>query len=708
MRGQGHGGKVATAGVHPESFENMPQNSYLRRAIRKVGRFVRRDGGHATQPMQNDRKPDVSVVVVVYNIPREAPRTLLSLSASYQRHVDRDEYEVIVVDNGSSPALDPALVERLDGHFRLIRIDDASPSPAAAVNRGLAAARGNVIGVMIDGARIASPGLVHFARHGVQLYRRAVVAALGWYLGFDYQRFAMQAGYDQAEEDRLLGSIGWPRDGYRLFEIATMDESSFNGWLVPISESNGLFLSRETWDLLGGMDERFGLPGGGLVNLDTFRRALELPEAELVTLLGEGTFHQLHGGVATNMPATALADNWGAWTQQYLSIRGRHYDLPAVQNPPTYIGTLPQSVLSRFVRAALHSSRGVAPLGAQFDPALWSFAPPPPPSSPSAGAIIDLAQTEFRAGRYAACAAVARLAREYAPNEAEPQRLLSLLVDDGAAGSAVETHLALGDACRLLGMNARAIANYQAALAVEANLVRAHIGLATLRLPGDFYHVWLDRLYSALKPETIIEIGVSEGASLALARPPTLVIGVDPNPRAMHPLRADTRLFAETSDEFFVKDRPGSILGGRPLGVGFIDGLHLFEQALKDFINLERYCGPRSVILFHDTMPLDERTQRRSCDTQFHTGDVWKTVLCLKHYRADLDIFTIAAPWTGLTIVTGLDPMSRVLADRYDEAVARFVDMPFSEFEHRMDAALEIVPNDWGIVEARLKARNIL
>ena len=35
-----------------------------------------------------ERKPSLSVVVVVYNMPREAPRTLLSLSATYQRHID--------------------------------------------------------------------------------------------------------------------------------------------------------------------------------------------------------------------------------------------------------------------------------------------------------------------------------------------------------------------------------------------------------------------------------------------------------------------------------------------------------------------------------------------------------------------------------------------------------------------------------------------
>src|ERR1700730_7800784 len=126
-----------------------------------------------------ERRPNVSVVVVVYNIPREAPRTLHSLSAAYQRHIDPDDYEVIVVDNGSNPPLDARLVEGLEGHFRLIRIDPTRSSPAHAVNRGLAEARGAVIGVMIDGARIVTPGLLHFARHGARLYDKAAVATLG-------------------------------------------------------------------------------------------------------------------------------------------------------------------------------------------------------------------------------------------------------------------------------------------------------------------------------------------------------------------------------------------------------------------------------------------------------------------------------------------------------------------------------------------------
>jgi hypothetical protein len=103
-------------------------------------------------------RPKVSVVVVVYNIPREAPRTLRSIAADYQRNIAAEEYEVIVVDNGSNPPFDASIFASLPGNFRLIRIDPAPPSPAHALNRGIAEAKGDVIGVMIDGARMITPG----------------------------------------------------------------------------------------------------------------------------------------------------------------------------------------------------------------------------------------------------------------------------------------------------------------------------------------------------------------------------------------------------------------------------------------------------------------------------------------------------------------------------------------------------------------------
>ncbi|WP_445492912.1 glycosyltransferase [Rhodopseudomonas sp. RCAM05734] len=667
-------------------------------------------------PALNSRRPQVSIVVVVYNIPRESRRTLLSLCARYQRHIAAHEYEVLVVDNGSTPPVDPEMVRSCGDNFRLIRIKDASSSPAMAANRGIAEARGEYIGVMVDGARIASPGLVHFARSGARMFERSIVGALGWYLGRDYQRFGVLAGYDHAQEDQLLDSISWPNDGYRLFEIATMDESSVDGWLSTIAELNALFASRATWQLLGGLDEKFDLPGGGLVNLDTFRRAVELPDARLVLMLGEGTFHRLHGGVATNSAPDKARTNWDLWAGQYEQIRSRPYALPVLANPPAYVGTLPTPVLARLVRAAVHPAKlhnSPAPLGDGFDFGLWTAAASPRSSDPVIAQLVDLAQQQFRAGQYAAVAALSRLILKRDPREPEAGRLLSLscpwLPSEAAPYPPQENyHLVLGEACRLFGENEAAKGHYQEALKINRDLVQAHVGLATIRLPGDFYYQWLDRLYTELKPDVVVEIGVYEGKSLAYLRPPTLAIGVDPEPRPLVPLQVNAKIFKQTSDDFFAGSELAGLLKDNRVTIGFIDGLHLFEQALKDFINLEKYCGPKSIIMFHDTLPLDEATQSRATDTQFHTGDVWKTIVCLKHYRPDLDVFTIATPWTGLTVVAGLDPGSRILADRYDEAVERFMKMPFGEVADCLDASMNVVPNDWGVVKKRLGSHGIL
>ncbi len=412
--------------------------------------------------------PDLSVVVVAYNMPREAPRTLLSLSPRHQREIDPRDYEVIVVDNGSEPPLDPGMVADLGESFRLIRIERASRSPARAVNLGIAEARGDVICVMVDGARLATPGLLHFGRAGVRIHETAVVATLGWYLGHDFQRYAMRDGYDQAAEDALLAKIGWPQDGYRLFEIGTMDESSAEGWLQPIAESNALFMRRELWDAIGGVDEAFGSPGGGLLNLDTLSRALSLPDGRLVLLLGEGTFHQLHGGVATNAPPGQMADNWRSWSEEYERIRGRPYSLPRPAHPPVYLGRLPRAALRHFVRAALAPVRRGAepPLGRGFDPELWIEGAPRMPADPALAHVVALAQTSFRAGRYADAAALARLVRHRAPEEPEPQRLLSLVASALEAGEPLDAghFLLLGEARRLLGDEAPAAADRRQAL----------------------------------------------------------------------------------------------------------------------------------------------------------------------------------------------------------------------------------------------------
>jgi hypothetical protein len=274
----------------------------------------------------------VSVVVVAHDMARELPRTLRTLATPYQRGVDPDEYEILVVDNGSSPPVSAASDAGVS--VRVLRLEDASVSPARAANVGVAAACGDLVGLIVDGARMASPGLIAGARLGASVAARAVVTAPAWHLGADVQH----GEGDQEAEDRLLASAAWESDGYALFRVAVPARSSARGLFGPMGESSSLFLERGLWDELGGLDERFVLPGGGMVNHDLYRRACGLAGVQLVVLLGEGTFHQYHGGASTSgrVPPDATR-------AEYETIVGAPHRPPS--NRPIYVGSVPTEYL---------------------------------------------------------------------------------------------------------------------------------------------------------------------------------------------------------------------------------------------------------------------------------------------------------------------------------------------------------------------------
>lgn len=272
--------------------------------------------------------PELSIIVISYNIPRELPRTLYSLSAAFQRDIARETFEVVVVDNGSPTPPEMTDFADLDVDLRLLRMQPPHPSPVGAVNFGVAQARGRYVCVYIDGARLASPRLLATALEALRLSPRAVVGSRGRYLGPDFQSAAMRRGYTREREDRMLEEIGWRDDGYKLFGASVFDESSFATWFQPVAESNSLFLSRALWDELGGYDPCFERAGGGMANLDAWRRAISLPGAMPIVLLGEATFHQLHGGSSTNHPepmerGTLLAE-------EYRRLRGFPFQVPQV------------------------------------------------------------------------------------------------------------------------------------------------------------------------------------------------------------------------------------------------------------------------------------------------------------------------------------------------------------------------------------------
>ncbi|WP_300527305.1 CmcI family methyltransferase [Maricaulis sp.] len=284
--------------------------------------------------MADETSLDLSVVVCAYDMERELPRTIFTLSKAYQRGVKQIDFEILVVDNGSPIAVDETALREIEPRVRVVRFAPGNPSPLKAINEVAAQAKGRLLGLFIDGARLASPGIYRNALDAHRAAPNRVIGTIGMHLGPDVQMRSVLAGYDQAAEDRLLASQPWRKDGYRLFDISVLAGSSAGGWFRPIAESNGVFLSRQLWQSLGGLDERFVQPGGGVANLDFWKRAVEKSHGEPWMMLGEATFHQVHGGAATNGPQEARK----AMFAEYEKLTGA--PLAPLDYKARYIGTL--------------------------------------------------------------------------------------------------------------------------------------------------------------------------------------------------------------------------------------------------------------------------------------------------------------------------------------------------------------------------------
>jgi SAM-dependent methyltransferase len=272
----------------------------VQRRLSSVG-LVRTSSRPRVETSGSNRAPELSLVVATYNMSRELPRTIRSLSPVMQLGISTDEYEIVVVDNGSTEPTSEAELRRWGANVRFVSFEGSSPSPVGAINHGLSLARGELCGVMIDGAHLASPGLLAGALDASRIDPRAVITPATFHLGHEIQNLSTSAGYDRENEDRLLDEIAWTEDGYRLFKVSVpFGVSHRGGWFVPHLESNALFMTAAMWREIGGYDVRYRSPGGGLVSMDTFRRASELPHAQLVVLLGEGVFHQVHDGITTS------------------------------------------------------------------------------------------------------------------------------------------------------------------------------------------------------------------------------------------------------------------------------------------------------------------------------------------------------------------------------------------------------------------------
>ncbi|MEM9341750.1 MAG: hypothetical protein AAGA87_01765 [Pseudomonadota bacterium] len=211
---------------------------------------------------------------------------------------------------------------------------------------------------------------------------------------------------------------------------------------------------------------------------------------------------------------------------------------------------------------------------------------------------------------------------------------------------------------------------------------------------GMGYRRFLQEMHGQVAFDWYMEVGCRSGRSFAPVRSAT--IAVDPH----FSINADVvgekpalHIFQQTSDAFF--ESRFLQKNGIRLGLSFLDGMHLIEFLLRDFIATEAASAPDGITTIHDCCPFSHEMTTRDLDNLpggAWTGDVWKILPILQTYRDDLKIDVLDCRRTGLVVVSNLDPKSTVLRERYDDILTVYqrlslqafgVDRLFDSFTYR-------------------------
>ncbi len=551
----------------------------------------------------------ITFVVAAYNIPQQLERTLFTCGAEYQ-NAPADQIEIIVVDNGSDPAVGNDLHDRHPQLSRILRFV-GDPSPIKALNEGIRQAKFDNVALIIDGAHMLTPGVFARSEEIFTRFERPVINVPQFMLGDVSQNFShVDWAFDR--ETEMLETLGWPTDGYSLFRYAVRATELQDRAELHHFESNCLITNKTVFDACGAFEERFTEPGGGMANPEIFWRLTHEPLNTYVVLPGEGSFHQDHGGTTTSITREERRELLEDFHENNRDITGVD-GMEIVRAPHVH---------------------GKVPFAAQHVPTI---------------------------------------SHEYG---IEKSRLLTQL------SRLHISHAELGTPVPRMHLSYRrpvdesAVRPVLPALGVIEETAAAQ-GCTTDDL--DYLKI-MQRIHTEHRPKLYLEIGVANGYSLQLARCPS--IGIDPAFEINCTQHFPTSLFKSTSDGFFANQRLCENRLAQGIDLAYIDGMHLAEYVVRDFINVEKWSSPGGVIVLDDVLP--EQIEMADRDRHFNawTGDIYKLIPILAQYRPDLNVRVVeayaASYRKGLAIITNLDPASTVLDENFDEIGERIAEGEFT------------------------------
>lgn len=211
--------------------------------------------------------------------------------------------------------------------------------------------------------------------------------------------------------------------------------------------------------------------------------------------------------------------------------------------------------------------------------------------------------------------------------------------------------------------------------------------------PGPDYRTVLGFIQETLKPRTYLEIGVRLGDSLVLFEAADLAVGVDPSPAVSRPLPSHMHVASMTSEEFFRGGHAAAYFTDRPLDIVFIDGLHLSEQVLLDFVWTLPFLADGGTVLLHDVLPHRAEVASRTRQTTMWTGDCWRAALAIARTWPGFHFVVVPTSPSGLLAIRIAKPVLMAPARPLMEAFSELRDQPFDEAVRQEILALGAIPN---------------
>jgi hypothetical protein len=213
------------------------------------------------------------------------------------------------------------------------------------------------------------------------------------------------------------------------------------------------------------------------------------------------------------------------------------------------------------------------------------------------------------------------------------------------------------------------------------------------------------QLIKAKKAKNYLEIGVNTGACFLRIRAPRKM-AVDPSFKMSvgrklkyfikNPGNINNHYYEVPSDDFFASNR--AMLEENKPDVTLVDGLHTYEQSLRDIVNSIEASNEGGVVVVHDCNPLTEaagwpaesinhiKSQDIPGYTNVWNGDVWKAIVYLRSQRPDLEVFVLDCDH-GVGIVT-----KKSMGEGLDFTKEQVDQLTYKDFEKNRIRFLNLKP----------------